>query len=532
MMRHAAAADRWVTQGCRLPAARGDRRHGGGWRRKRADRPDPTGSWSRPGIGPPGLTGKCRAISRRLLRWQGMASPLLETKLYVPRPRRGLVSRPRLSERLDQGAESKLTLVSAPAGFGKTTLLAEWLAASRGRTRSAAGSRSIRATTTPRSFWTYLIAALQSVDARGRRERPLACCSRPSRRHRVGPHDAAQRAQRDRQRRRARARRLPRDRRPDVHGGMAFLLEHLPPQVHLVIASRADPPLPLARLRARGELVELRAADLRFTPDEAAAFLNEVMGLDLARGGRGRPREAHRRLDRRRSSWRRSRCRGATTSPGSSRSSPAMTATSSTTWSKRCCSVSPNLSGASCCRPRILDRLSGPLCDAVTGQDGGTEMLETLERGNLFVVPLDDRRQWYRYHHLFADVLRAPAWRSSPTRSRVLHRRASEWYEENGDRRRRSTTPWPPGTSRARPTSSSLRSRRRARVARRPVAPLAGRAPGRRDADAAVLSDWLRRVPPRQWRGRGGRRAACGTPSDGWRRRARPRGGQPHTRAP
>ncbi len=137
----------------------------------------------------------------------------------------------------------------------------------------------------------------------------------------------------------------------DVQDGMAFLLDHLPPRLHLVIASRADPALPLARLRARGELVEIRAADLRFTPDEAAAYLNETMGLRLTARTSRRWRRAP-RAGSPRSSWRRCRCRGATTWPASSPASPATTATSSTTWSRRCCSVSPTASGPSCCRPR------------------------------------------------------------------------------------------------------------------------------------------------------------------------------------
>ena len=139
---------------------------------------------------------------------------------------------------------------------------------------------------------------------------------------------------------------------PDIQDGMAFLLEHLPPQVHLVIATRADPALPLAGLRGRGELVEIRAADLRFTSDEAAAYLNEVMGLDLAARGCRRAGGADRRAGSRPSSWPRSRSRAATTSPASSRASPGTTATSSTTWSRRSCSVNPTRSGASCCRPR------------------------------------------------------------------------------------------------------------------------------------------------------------------------------------
>ena len=137
----------------------------------------------------------------------------------------------------------------------------------------------------------------------------------------------------------------------EIHDGMVFLLDHLPPRLHLVIASRADPPLPLARLRARGELVEIRAADLRFTPDEAATYLKDTMGLDLTAQRCGSAGGAHRRVDRRAPAWRRCRCKGGRRRLASSRASPGTTATSSTTWWKRSCSVSPKLSGAFSSRP-------------------------------------------------------------------------------------------------------------------------------------------------------------------------------------
>ena len=219
---------------------------------------------------------------------------------------------------------------------------------------------------------------------------------------------------------------------PDLRDGMAFLLEHLPPHVHLVISSRADPLLPLARLRARGELVEVRAADLRFTPDEVAAYLNDVIGLDLDRrrhrraGGPDRRldrrapagraldagtdghRRLHRRLRRRRPVHRRLPGRGGAGS------------------------ASPNRSATFLLRTSLLDRLSGPLCDAVTGEPGGKATLEALDRANLFLVPLDDSRHWYRYHHLFADVLQAHLLDERPDEVTDLHRRASRWYDQNG----------------------------------------------------------------------------------------------------
>src|SRR5881409_2003963 len=210
-----------------------------------------------------------------------MVTPLLETKFYVPKWRRGLVPRPRLSERLNRGAESKLTLVSAPAGFGKTTLLAEWLAAAPADERSAAWLSLDRSDNHPASFWTYLITALQTVEPgvgagaisllQSPQPPPIETLLATLLNELSAVSNDVVLVLDDYHVIDAR----------DVQDGMAFLLDHLPPRVHLVIASRADPVLPLARLRGRGELVEIRAVDLRFTPDEAAAYLNDVMGLDL-----------------------------------------------------------------------------------------------------------------------------------------------------------------------------------------------------------------------------------------------------------
>ena len=219
----------------------------------------------------------------------------------------------------------------------------------------------------------------------------------------------------------------------DIQDGMAFLLEHLPPQVHLVIATRADPALPLARLRARGELVEIRAADLRFTPDEAAAYLNEVMGLDLA----ARDVAA---LEGRTEGWIAALQLAALSMQGRDDVAGFIAGFAGDDryivdyLVEEVLQRQPERVRSFLLQTSILDRLSGPLCDAVTGQDGGKAMLEALDRGNLFLVPLDDRRRWYRYHHLFADVLRAHLLDEQPDRVPELHRRASEWYEQNGER--------------------------------------------------------------------------------------------------
>jgi LuxR family transcriptional regulator, maltose regulon positive regulatory protein len=360
-----------------------------------------------------------------------MASPLLETKLYAPRLRRGLVARPRLSERLGRGAESKLTLISAPAGFGKTTLLAEWLAASPAGQHSLAWLSLDQNDNQPASFWTYLITALQSVTPgngaaalsllQGPQTPPIETILATLLNELSGvPNDTV----------------LVLDdyhliEAHDIQDGVAFLLEHLPPQIHLVIATRADPALPLARLRARGELVEIRAADLRFTPDEAAAYLNEVMGLELAASDVAA-------LEGRTEGWIAALQLAALSMQGRDDVAGFIAAFAGDDryivdyLVEEVLRRQPEDVRTFLLQTSILGRMSGPLCDAVTGQDGGKAMLEALDRGNLFLVPLDDRRRWYRYHQLFADVLRAHLEQEQPEQVPGLHRRASEWFEKNG----------------------------------------------------------------------------------------------------
>ena len=210
------------------------------------------------------------------------AGPLLETKLYIPRRRRGWWHARDSSIGCSRGVEAKLTLVSAPAGFGKTTLLAEWLAAtSRHERRSSAWLSLDPSDNQPATFWSYVIAALRTVAA-GVGATSLALLQAPQ----PPPIEAVLTTLLNELSATSTPAVLVLDDyhlidAQEIHDGVAFLLDHLPPHVHLVIATRADPPLPLARLRARGELAEIRAADLRFTADEAAAYLNEVMGLDL-----------------------------------------------------------------------------------------------------------------------------------------------------------------------------------------------------------------------------------------------------------
>jgi len=359
-----------------------------------------------------------------------MASPLVETKLYPPRLRRRLVARPRLSGRLRRGAESRLTLISAPAGFGKTTLLAEWLAAT-GAEGSVAWLSLEESDSQPASYWTYVITALQGVaPGVGAGALPLLQSAQPPVEtvlttvlNELGtvPNDLY----------------LVLDDyhlvdSADVRAGMTFLLEHLPPQVHLVVSTREDPDLPLARLRGRGDLVEIRAADLRFTLDEVAAYLNDVTGLDLAAGDIAA-------LEGRTEGWIAALQLAALSMQGRDDVAGFIAGFAGDdryivdylvdeVLERQPASVRGFLVQTS-----ILDRLSGPLCDAVCGQHGGKAMLESLDRANLFLVPLDDNRRWYRYHHLFADVLQTHLLDEHPDRAAALHRRASQWWEQNGE---------------------------------------------------------------------------------------------------
>ena len=363
-----------------------------------------------------------------------MPAPLLETKLYVPRSRRGLVPRPRLSERLDRGIASTLMLVSAPAGFGKTTLLTEWLArpAAPAGERLAAWLLLDRGDNDPASFWTYVIAALRTA-APGVGESALALLQAPQ----PPPIETVLTALLNDLGATAAEIVLVLDDyhvidARDVQDGMAFLLDHLPPGLHVVIAGRADPALPLARWRARGELVETRAADLRFTPEEAAAYLNEMMGLQLT----ARDVAA---LEGRTEGWIAALQLAALSMQGRDDVAGFIAGFAGDDryvvdyLAEEVLQRQPDRVQDFLLQTCILGRLSGPLCDAVTGQGGGKAMLEALERGNLFLVPLDDRRRWYRYHHLFADVLQARLLDEQPGHVPDLHRRASAWYQQNGE---------------------------------------------------------------------------------------------------
>ena len=365
-----------------------------------------------------------------------MSTPLLETKLFLPRPRGNLVPRPRLRDRMDLGLRAKLLLVSAPAGFGKTTLLVDWMAA----VTATPGSPTVTAWVSldagdddPVTFWTYVVAALRTVapDVGADAWALLRDVPQP-------PVDEVLTT-------------LLNDlgaaptevvlvlddyhliESQEVQAGVAFLLDHLPAQLHLVISSRADPPLPLPRLRARGDLVEVRAADLRFTEAEAAAYLNDAMGLGLAP-------DLVAALDGRTEGWVAALQLAALSMTGRTDVASFISGFAGDDryvvdyLVEEVLQRQPADIQAFLLQTSVLERMNGSLCDAVTGQGDGRAVLQTLDRDNLFLVPLDDRRQWYRYHHLFADVLRARLLDEQPGRVDQLHRLASDWFESHGHR--------------------------------------------------------------------------------------------------
>jgi len=365
-----------------------------------------------------------------------MLTPILATKLYVPSPRPQIVSRLRLLERLDEGltAGHKLILIAAPAGFGKTTLVSAWLTSSG---RRAAWLSLDEGDSDLNRFLTYLIAAVQTVVA-GTGDRVSAALQSPQppptetlltallNEFAIIPEDFV----------------LVLD---DYHLmdtaavelALAFLVEHLPPQMHLVITTRKDPQLPLSRWRARGQLTELHAADLRFTSAEVADFLDRQLGLPLTA-------EDIAVLETRTEGWIAGLQLVALALQGTPATRQQLDVSSfirSFTGTHRfildylveeVLSRQSERTRSFLLQTAILDRLSGSLCTAVTGDEDSRGMLQTLERGNLFVVPLDDERRWYRYHHLFAEVLQQRLVETQPERITDLHRRASVWYTQNG----------------------------------------------------------------------------------------------------
>lgn len=359
-----------------------------------------------------------------------MSVSLLSTKLHIPPVRSGLVSRTRLLDRMDRGVKGKLTLVSAPAGFGKTTLLSEWIDSFG---RPVAWLSLEKGDNDPGRFWSYILAAFRTVQPDlGKNTFELEFSSPQSQIDLVLTSLINQIAG------------LPDplllilddyqviDSSP-IQEGMTFLLDHMPAQLHLVIASRADPSWPLARWRSGGQLLEIRAADLRFSPQEAADFLNNTMGLGLSAGDITA-------LEERTEGWVAGLQMAALSLQSRENTQEFIDAfTGSNRYifdylAEEVLERQPADVQEFLRRTSILDYLSASLCDAILDRAGGHSraILDRLEKTNLFLTPVDDVRQWYRYHHLFAEILSASLKQSSSKIIPELHRRASAWYEKNG----------------------------------------------------------------------------------------------------
>jgi LuxR family transcriptional regulator, maltose regulon positive regulatory protein len=362
---------------------------------------------------------------------------ILATKLYLPRLRPNVVSRPRLIEQLSAGLHRKLTLVSAPAGFGKTTLVSTWVAFIE---RPTAWLSLDEGENDPTRFLTYLVAALQTIAPRiGGGVLSALQSSQPP------PTEVMLTTLLNE---------LTTIRDPfvlvlddyhvidakPVEQALSYLVNHLPPHLHLVIATREDPLLPLARLRARDHVTELRAVDLRFTSSEAAAFLNQVMGLTLSD-------QDSAVLERRTEGWIAGLQFAALAMQGHRDTTSFISSFTGSHHFVLDYLVEEVLEQQEArvqmflLRTSILDQMCGSLCDAVVPDPSlsGQATLEYLEHTNLFIIPLDNERRWYRYHHLFAQLLRKRL-QSMAISSRgdernliaELHRRASIWYEEHG----------------------------------------------------------------------------------------------------
>ena len=374
-----------------------------------------------------------------------MSGDLLRTKFHVPRLRPFLVPRPHLIQQLNQGLQElcKLTLISAPAGFGKTTLVSEWLH-QNGQGEAVSLPTQIawlsldEGDNDPVRFLTYFVAALHGISGVDAPvgEGALAMLQSPQ----PPPTEAVLTD-------------LINDiatlpdsivlvlddyhviESPPTDEALTFFLDHLPPQLNLLIITRIDPQLPLARLRARRQLLELRAADLRFTFDETAVFLNQVMGLNLAAGDIAA-------LEDRTEGWISGLQLAALALQGplsvqghEDTASRIQSFTGSHRYVldyliEEVLEQQPEPVQTFLLKTAVLDRLIGSLCDALTGQGSGQAMLEMLEHANLFIVPLDEERRWYRYHHLFADLLRQQLRQKHPQRQFELHKRASDWYAQ------------------------------------------------------------------------------------------------------
>jgi LuxR family maltose regulon positive regulatory protein len=357
-----------------------------------------------------------------------MLTTILSTKLYLPPPRPGAIPRPHLLERLNAGLHRRLTLVSAPAGFGKTTLVSAWISLCG---RQAAWLSLDDADNDPMRLLVHVIAALRTIDtAIGERVLNTLQSVQPTADSTLtvlindiaaAPHQFV----------------LVLD---DYHllssrsidAAIAFLIDHMPTNLHLVIVTRTDPHLPLARLRARDQLTELRAADLRFSAAESAVFLQQAAGLNLAA-------EMVNALEKRTEGWITGLQLAALSMQGQPDAHRFIDAFAGDHpfvleyLVEEVLHNQPPHVQLFMLRTSILERLCAPLCDALIDDPAisGQEALDYLERANLFIIPLDDRREWVRYHHLFGEALRARLLRQQPDLVRSLHLSASFWYAQH-----------------------------------------------------------------------------------------------------
>ena len=357
-----------------------------------------------------------------------ITASLLSTKLHVPPTPHGLVPRPRLVRHLNGGLQGKLVLLSAPAGFGKTTLLSEVL---DGIDCPVAWLSLDKGDNDPNLFWTYFVVALQGIEP-DLGENSLTLLRSPDAQHiesvlTVLINQIANLSHQltivldD----------YHEIKNEEIHHGLAFLLEHLPPQACLVVSSRVDFTFPLARMRGRGQLIELRADDLRFTLAETTSFLTEVMALRLSD-------DEVATLNNRTEGWIASLRMAAVSMQGREDIPDFIAAFSGTHryildyLSQEVLNCQPPNVQSFLLETSILNRLSVPLCDAVTDRNDSREILELLEADNLFLSPLDNECHWFRYHQLFAELLRSQLGVSQTDHVAILHRRASEWFEKEG----------------------------------------------------------------------------------------------------
>lgn len=356
-----------------------------------------------------------------------MINDLLATKLYHPQPRPELISRPRLTERLLASSKQKLTLISAPAGFGKTTLVGEWIIQSK---RPVAWVSLDGRDNDPARFWSYFITALRMLDPdlgknalamlQSLDSLPIPSILTNLINEITASPDHFSLVLDDYQAIRTRA----------IQEALFFFIEHMPPQMHLVLISRTDPSLPLARLRARKQLHEIRSDDLRFNLEEVEEFLNRVNELNIS------PDDIA-ALEKRTEGW----VAGLQLAAQSMQGRKDVTGfIHAFTGNHRyivgylveeVLSQRPKGTLDFLLRTSILERMCAPLCDALLEKPNSQATLEMLERANLFLIPLDDQHEWFRYHQLFADVLRARLQQTQPGLIPDLHRRAAQWFEHN-----------------------------------------------------------------------------------------------------